>query len=356
VSAARRAAPLPPARKRSSERTGSPARPGRRHGQRRRSRAVARRRRLLAGVALLAVLLSLPLGVWGSAPRKARRSAPALQKPGPITLTFQGRQIARIGTPVGPRARGAAAPRTLSSQVSTVLPRTTTVRLGAARVVFQLDAATVAASAAKLLPRGGDVEVPGRPVAASITAPVLKQKLHNNCEAAALQVLLATAGVRADQLRLQAELPRSGPLDPRETGAGRVWGDPNAGFVGRADSGGPAGGFGVYQGPLAGVARRHGVLLKDLSGTTPGRLYAHVLSGHAVLAWVGLADGPFGRWNSPNGRTIEVNFNEHAVVITGIGRDGLLSVIDPLQGKRTVWSKTQFEALWARINKRALST
>lgn len=322
---------------------------------------MARRRRLLAGVALLAVLMSLPLAVWSTTAHRASPAPPGFALPrqprGPLVLRFQGRQIAQLDLPLHIRpARSTGGREALSTEVRAVVPRTASVQLGSARVIFSLNRTAAAARATALYPQGGDVEIGGRPIAASIAAPVLKQKLHNNCEATALQVLLATAGVRVDQLRLQAELPRSGPLDPRGTGAEQVWGDPNAGFVGRADSGGKAGGFGVYQGPLASVARREGVPLRDLSGTTASRLYARVLSGHAVLAWVGLADGPFGRWRSPAGRTIKVNFNEHAVVITGIGRDGLLRVVDPLQGVRTVWSKTRFEQMWTRLDKRALAT
>lgn len=109
----------------------------------------------------------------------------------------------------------------------------------------------------------------------SFPAPVIAQRLHNNCESAALEVLLATHGIRVDQLRLQAALPRSGPLDPQGTGPDRVWGDPDLGFVGRADGGGTAGGFGAYPRPVAAVAARYEMPLRNMTGRAPPLCIGH---------------------------------------------------------------------------------
>ena len=57
-----------------------------------------------------------------------------------------------------------------------------------------------------------------------IEAPVIAQKLRNNCETAGLSVLLATRGVRAGQLDLQNDLPRSGPIAIRMTRAPNGYG------------------------------------------------------------------------------------------------------------------------------------
>jgi uncharacterized protein YvpB len=180
--------------------------------------------------------------------------------------------------------------------------------------------------------------------------------LHNNCETAALQVLLATVGVKVDQLRLQADVRRSGPLDPTGSPPNQTWGDPSLGFVGRAAGGGPAGGFGVYQGPIADLAGRFGVRLRDLTRSSPRALYRRLLDGHAVMTWVGLGNGPFGHWRSPSGRQINVNFNEHAVVLVGMRTSGMLEVVNPLYGTRELWSRADFETMWARLGRRALST
>jgi uncharacterized protein YvpB len=166
-------------------------------------------------------------------------------------------------------------------------------------------------------------------------------------------MLAAATGVRADQLRLQAELPRSAPLDPQERDGATIWGDPELGFVGRPDGGGPAGGFGVYTGPIMRVAARH-----DLRLVRPARdataLYEAVLAGHPVMAWVGLSAGPYGSWRSAGGRPIRVNFGEHAVVLVGMRQDGTLEVVNPLTGRRELWPRARFETMWSRLAHRAL--
>lgn len=66
-----------------------------------------------------------------------------------------------------------------------------------------------------------------------------------------------------------------GPLDPQRRGAGRlpIWGDPDRGFVGRANGGGTNGGFGVYQGPIRRLALRYGIKLVNLARARPAALY-----------------------------------------------------------------------------------
>ncbi|HSC20664.1 MAG TPA: C39 family peptidase, partial [Solirubrobacterales bacterium] len=125
------------------------------------------------------------------------------------------------------------------------------------------------------------------------------------------------------------------------------------GFVGRADGGGPAGGFGVYQKPIRALARRHGLTMRELTGSPPSAVYAALLAGHPVLAWVALSEGPYASWVSPAGKPIQINYGEHAVVLTGVeGED--MQVNDPLSGERLVWTKQQFEQMWAGLGHRAL--
>jgi len=255
--------------------------------------------------------------------------------------------------------RGHLAPDALRRAVLGRLPATLNQQRGSAQITYALDRADAARQAVADGPRGGLVQVPRRAIASRITAPVIAQKLRDNCEAAALQILLATVGVSSEQLALQSEIPRDGPLDPLDpqgTATSQVWGDPDRGFVGRADGGGTAGGFGVYQAPIAALALRHGRRLADLSGASPASVYQRLLDGHAVMAWVGLADGPYGQWRTPAGRLVRVNFNEHAVVLNGFTAAGMVQVTNPLMGTREVWSKQTFEAMWNRLGRRALST
>jgi len=199
------------------------------------------------------------------------------------------------------------------------------------------------------------VETPRRP-AAAIRVPLVRQALRNNCETAALSMLLAAANVSVSQLELQRRLPRSGPLDPipSRDGGLPIWGDPDRGFVGRAAGGGTSGGFGVYQEPIRQLAGRYGVDLRDLSGAAPTAVFRALRSGHPVMVWVGLSEGPYKSWRTPSGRRITVNFGEHTVVLTGL-RGDTLQLNDPLTGTRATWTRAQFVKLWNRLGRRALT-
>jgi uncharacterized protein YvpB len=184
--------------------------------------------------------------------------------------------------------------------------------------------------------------------------PVVKQLLRNNCETAALSMLLAARGVNVHQLALQRRLARSGPLDPQRRATRLpIWGDPDRGFVGRANGGGTDGGFGVYQGPIRRLGLRYDVKLVNLTGAKPPVLYRRLRVRRPVMVWVGLSEGPYGRWRTPQGKTIGVNFGEHTVVLTGI-RGDLVLLNDPLGGQRLTWTRAKFEQLWARLGRRAL--
>ena len=183
--------------------------------------------------------------------------------------------------------------------------------------------------------------------------PLVRQVYRNNCETAALSMLLASVGVRVDQRTLQGQVRRSGPLDPIVAEDGSwIWGDPERGFVGRPEGGGTAGGFGVYQGPIRALAARYGVRLTDLSRQRE-RLFTQLARRRPVMAWIGLSRGPYRSWRTPAGKRITVNFGEHVVVLTGM-RGSSISVNDPLTGSRLVWTRTQFLAKWRLLGRRAL--
>ncbi len=313
-------------------------------------RAVYRRRRLSAAFACLA-LLGLPAWVWASAahapgtttpPRSDPAGVPAIRvtnTSGTLTMTVPAVSVA------GRRAE-------LLRLLDTGLPQRTVISRGPARITVQLDVpATARAIEAS---HGRPVRAVGYPVGSVIAAPVVAQQLRNDCEATALSILLATTGVQASQQQLQAEMPRSGPLDPSTGTGGEVWGDPDQGFVGRPDGTGSAGGFGVYPGPVAALATRHGRRLSDMSGASAASIYSRLLEGHAVIAWVALSAGPYGSWTSPQGKPIRVNFGEHTVTLVGLSGT-LLRVDDPLTGRLEYWSRSKFEAMWRGLGRRALA-
>jgi uncharacterized protein YvpB len=199
------------------------------------------------------------------------------------------------------------------------------------------------------------VDLPVEPIRSTITLAVVRQVLHNDCEATALSMLLAAAGIHAGQFELQRRLPRSGPLDPEPVAGSRLfrWGDPERGFVGRPAGGGSEGGFGVYEPPVRALAARYGVHLVDLHGRSFAALRAAVLEGHPVLTWVGLAAGPYLSWLTPSGRRITANLNEHAIVLVGAG-PGYVLVNNPLTGVRERWSDALLSYRWKLLGRRAL--
>lgn len=325
---------------------------------RRASQARVRRRRRVAS---LVVLVALGGGVAGlvGAPRstgtRPPESSTSARPAAVITLRVVGTTLASL--PLARyRTAGSLDSSALRRAVIDALPRTVAVRRGRTRITYAYDRDRAARGALKLGRRGGSVTVSRRAVASRIAAPVLAQSQPNGCESAALSILLRSVGISATQERLQAKLPRSGPLDPEGSGPSKVWGDPDRGYVGRVQGGGSAGGFGVYPGPVADVARSLGVRLSNMTGRAPQTVYDRLLAGRAVMVWIGLGDGPYGTWQTPDAKPIRVNFNEHTVVLHGIDGDGTISVSNPLQGTAERWSRQKFEAMWELLDRRALST
>jgi len=272
-----------------------------------------------------------------------------------IRLQVAGRTLARLSL-ARFRTAGVVDTAGLRQAVIAALPRTSIAGKRRSLITYAYDRDRTARRAVALARNGGAVAVARRPVASRIAAPVIAQELRNDCEAAALSILLRSRGITASQQRLQSLFGRSGPLDPQGAGPSRIWGDPDRGFVGRVEGGGAAGGFGVYPGPVAVAARRLGVKLTNLTGRSPQAVYDRLLTGHAVMAWVGLGDGPYDTWQTPQGRSVTVNFNEHTVVLRGIDRDGSISVSNPLLGTAETWSREKFEAMWQLLGRRALSS
>jgi uncharacterized protein YvpB len=238
----------------------------------------------------------------------------------------------------------------------TPLPRRAEVRRGRAILSFILPARRAQRRVRQALAaRQPRVDLPVVPLRAAIALRPVRQVLHNDCEATALSMILAAAGIHAGQLELQERLPRSGPLDPQPvTGSSLFrWGDPERGFVGRPAGGGTEGGFGVYEPPVRALAARYGLHLADLHGRRLTAVRAAVLAGHPVLAWVGLAAGPYLSWLTPSGREITVNLNEHAVTLVGAG-PGYVLVNNPLTGARERWSDELFSYRWKLLGRRAL--
>lgn len=308
-----------------------------------------RRRRLIGLVVLLIAsggATALVVGIGSS----ALSSVSGASRLKAIEIYAGQRRLLEVEVRRGRRPDAAALRGALSARLS----RGTIASRGNARISYVYDVEATTRRALALGGDGGRVQAVRTARSARIIAPVVRQFQRNACEAGALHILLATTGARVSQQELQAAFPRSGPLDPVGTGPQRTWGDPDRGYVGRPEGGGAAGGFGVYPGPVAATARRYGRRLEELTRTAPGRIYARLLAGRAVMAWIGLSDGPYDAWRSPEGSPIQVNFGEHTIVLTGIERDGDLRVVNPLRGTVERWSRPRFEAAWELLGRRAL--
>ncbi len=294
---------------------------------------------------VVAAALVAGLVAAGKAKEKTTRSSTE------VVIVRGGRPLLRFDTEGW---LGADRPRRRQGLV--LVPRQIRERQGAGTVTLRVDRRALSRRVSAAARRGGGrVRLPVRAVAASAPLPIVRQRFRNNCETAALEMLLAGQGRRIGQLRLQQELPRSEPVDPTGGGgASLVWGDPDRGFVGRPDGGGPAGGYGVYEPPVAALARRRGAKPTRLRGARPAAVYAELLAGRPVMAWIGLSDGPYRQWRTREGRRVTGNLGEHTVVLTGL-RGSRLAVNDPLDGRRKTWSKDQFELMWDRLGRRALT-
>jgi uncharacterized protein YvpB len=293
----------------------------------------------MRAVALFVVLL---LVVAVSACRGGKEATPGTAKPHlrPLAIYAAGKQI-EVVRPGEERFR---------------LPARVSDRRGRTRVDIAIPGRPARKRVRRALAaHAARVDLPVVPLRTTIALRAVRQLLHNDCESTALSMLLAAAGVRVGQLRLQAGLPRSGPLDPQPVeGSGLFrWGDPERGFVGRPAGGGTEGGFGVYEPPVRALAARYGAHLLDLRGRSVAAVRSAVLAGHPVLAWVGLAAGPYLSWLTPSGRKITVDLNEHAVTLVGAG-PGYLLVNNPLTGRRERWSEALFSYRWKLLGRRAL--
>lgn len=314
----------------------------------REDREAARRRRNLLLILLIVGALLAVAFLRESDEPEARSSAPT------VTVLAGDKQIAEL--PTRGIWRGTSIDETeLRRRLGARVSRRTAVKQGRARLVREPDVEDLVEQVINLGPDGGEVRLRRATVSATVAAPVVQQAQKNTCESAALEVLAATAGLSFDQGRLQELFPVSGTPDPQDGPNGRVWGDPDRGYVGRPDGGGTAGGFGIYPPPVRRVAGSLGFALDDLSGQPPEAVYRRLRSGRAVMVWIGLSDGPYGEWTSPQGRRIRANFGEHTVVLHGIREDGGLLVSNPLEGTREVWTAGDFERRWQLLDRRALA-
>ena len=174
--------------------------------------------------------------------------------------------------------------------------------------------------------------------------PWFHQQLHDDCEAAALRMVLAARGLPVsdqevlDRVGIDLAHPVFGRPGPRS-------GDPFRTFVGDPDGSERQGtGFGVYSPPIAAAARSFGLsVLIAGRGVTPALLTALVDAGHPAIVWVDyLWRRRTPHWyRAYDGRWIPyAGPAEHAVTVTAADQDRI-EIADPARGRYLV-SAAQF--------------
>ncbi|MEV7598102.1 C39 family peptidase [Kitasatospora sp. NPDC089797] len=185
--------------------------------------------------------------------------------------------------------------------------------------------------------------------ASAVSVPYFHQQLGDDCEAAALRMVLAARGIQADDRqildrigvdRVHHEFGHSGPLS----------GDPYAAFVGDPDGSETGGtGFGVYYPPVAGAARSYGLtVLRDAEGVSVQKLKDELAAGHPAIVWVDYLWRHLTAttYTAYDGRSVPyAGTAEHTVVVTGFS-NGKVSLNDPARGRTTV-SEQEFAAGYA---------
>lgn len=194
------------------------------------------------------------------------------------------------------------------------------------------------------------------PATRLLDVPLHQQEHALSCEAAALEMALGTLGHQVTEDELLAGLARD-PTPRTVKADGRVqWGDPDVGFVGRFDGVFARDGYGVYQAPIAALARDEGFEgSTPLSDAEPGDLYDAVRDGYPVVVWMPYRGQVKGRgaWTTPAGKPIDYVVTEHAVVLAGVAEDGV-TYADPYTATLEHMSFDAFEAANAELGGRAV--
>ncbi|MBC3841469.1 hypothetical protein GXW82_17775 [Streptacidiphilus sp. 4-A2] len=195
------------------------------------------------------------------------------------------------------------------------------------------------------------VALAGRPAAATdgLGVPWFHQQLHDDCEAAALRMVLAGRGLAVSDLDVLARVGID--LAHAEFGhSGARSGDPYRTFVGDPDGSERHGtGYGVYAPPIAAAARAFGLtVLASGRGIGTGLLARLVGAGHPAVVWVDYLwrSRPVRWYQAYDGNWVPyAGAGEHAIAVTGF-HAGQVQVDDPARGHYLI-SATAFAAGYA---------
>jgi uncharacterized protein YvpB len=215
--------------------------------------------------------------------------------------------------------------------------------------------ATVAAATAAS-PAPGASPTPTPVTSRQLPVPVYYQAYTLSCEEAALRMALAHEGIAVTDAQVLAIIGVDWSAAYYD-GSGLRWGDPYTAFVGN-----PGGsevamtGYGTYYPNIARAASAlGGTVLRAGEAISPADLYAAVLDGHPVVAWVTYqwVTAQRSDYVAFDGRTIPyAGPVEHAIAVVGV-TPTTVTVNDPDFGQYAV-SRTVFESSYATYNQMAV--
>jgi|SRR5579862_7242758 len=295
---------------------------------------------------VIAILLgTTACGSAGAVHTLAHGSRPAATR---VSLTVQT-DAGRFTIPARVRRRIAAArPSAARSALAWLLTRHRSIRTATLTATLRWDTTDVDKLLLAVRSYATAARVQPALLAVQLRLPVIHQIWRNNCESAALSMMLDG---RVSQERLQGLLPKARPYLPEQDDAGEtVWGDPNLGFVGPANGGG----YGVYHGPLLALARRFDPGTTDLTGAPVSRIIDALQHARPIVAWIQLGSSIPVTWRTPAGATIHANWSEHAVTLTG-WRPGEIIYNNPWTGTTETFTITQFTAVWRTLGDQAIA-
>ncbi|WP_459502486.1 C39 family peptidase [Bacillus sp. C1] len=178
-------------------------------------------------------------------------------------------------------------------------------------------------------------------------------ELKRGCEVTSLAMLLQSANIQVDKMKLAKE------IDKVPFWIGKKHGHPNEGFVGNIYTYSYPG-YGAYHKPIYKLAKQYlGDRAMDLTGKNIESIYTQIRSKVPVLVVINstfrpLSDSQFHNWETPQGM-VRITYHEHSVLVTGYDKDKVY-IHNPL-GKEPhiAVSKNEFQAAWEQMGKQAIS-
>ncbi|GGE29161.1 hypothetical protein GCM10011391_04600 [Pullulanibacillus camelliae] len=193
-----------------------------------------------------------------------------------------------------------------------------------------------------------------------MNVPLIQQlpELPRGCEVTSLAMLLRSAGVKADKIRLAQQIKKD-PTPYKNVKGSVYFGDPNQGFVGNMyDKSQP--GLGVYHQPIFQLAKQylHNRVI-DMTGEKFNKVEEQLSKQRPVWVITSVSEQPVPQslwqtWHTEDG-LINITRQEHSVVLTGYDENYVYfnDPLDTVKNKRA--AKKDFISVWKQFGSQAIS-